>query len=68
MFGLKAVNYYMIVERDRWMGSPVTADNQIRQEPFDFYRQWNGFLSQPASTNGPAKRSFDPRHYDVEGP
>ncbi len=44
MFGLKAVNYYMIVERDRWMGSPITVDNKIRAPYFDFYRQWNTFL------------------------
>ncbi|HTC21701.1 MAG TPA: beta-galactosidase, partial [bacterium] len=46
MFGLKAINYYMIVERDRWMGSPITADNKIRAPYFDFYRHWNAFLSK----------------------
>ncbi len=44
MFGLKAINYYMIVERDRWMGSPITVDNKIRAPYFDLYRQWNTFL------------------------
>ncbi len=44
MFGLKAVNYYMLVERDRWMGSPLTSENKIRHAYFDFYRHWNAFL------------------------
>ncbi len=46
MFGLKAVNYYMLVERDRWMGSPLTAHNKIRHSYFDFYRHWNSFLKK----------------------
>lgn len=46
MFGLKAVNYYMLVERDRWMGSPLTAYNKIRHSYFDFYRHWNAFLKK----------------------
>jgi beta-galactosidase len=44
MFGLKAINYYMLVERDRWMGSPLTSYNKIRHPYFDFYRHWNTFL------------------------
>ena len=46
MFGLKAINYYMLVERDRWMGSPLTAHNKIRHSYFDFYRHWNSFLKK----------------------
>ena len=46
MFGLKAINYYMLVERDRWMGSPLTAHNKIRHAYFDFYRHWNSFLKK----------------------
>lgn len=46
MFGLKAVNYYMLVERDRWMGCPLTSQNKIRPAYFDFYRHWNAFLGK----------------------
>jgi beta-galactosidase len=46
MFGLKAVNYYMLVERDRWMGSPITQDNKIRTPYFEMYRHWNAFLKR----------------------
>lgn len=44
MHGLKAVNYYMIVERERWQGSPVTRDNRRRLGYFNFYRKFNRFL------------------------
>jgi beta-galactosidase len=44
MFGLKAVNYYMLVERDRWTGSPIRVDNQIRKPYFDLYQGLNAFL------------------------
>ena len=44
MFGLKAINYYMLVERDRWTGSPIRVDNQIRKPYFDFYKSLNAFL------------------------
>lgn len=32
MYGLKGVNYYMIVERERWYGSPITRHGGIRKE------------------------------------
>ncbi len=44
MHGLKAVNYYMIVERERWQGCPVTRDNRRRPEYYDFYTKFNAFL------------------------
>jgi len=44
MHGLKAVNYYMIVERERWQGSPITRDNRRRSVYFEFYRKLNCFL------------------------
>lgn len=44
MNGLKAINYYMLAERDRWQGSPITRDNRIRTEYFDFYQRFQEFL------------------------
>jgi beta-galactosidase len=44
MFGVKAMNHYMAVERDRWMGSPIAADGALRKEAASFYRGFNAFL------------------------
>ena len=46
MNGLKAINYYMLVERERWQGCPITRDNRIREEYFDFYYRFNRFLQE----------------------
>lgn len=46
MHGVKAFNFYMIVERERWYGSPVGRDGSVRQERFDFYRKLNAFLQE----------------------
>jgi beta-galactosidase len=39
MHGIKGVNFYMIVERERWYGSPVKRDGSIRERHYEFYRQ-----------------------------
>ncbi len=44
MHGIKAANFYMIVERDRWYGSPVTRDGRRRKGYFDFYGDLNSFI------------------------
>jgi beta-galactosidase len=46
MNGLKAVNFYMLVERDRWQGCPITVDGRIREEYFDFYRNLTRFVRE----------------------
>ncbi len=38
MHGLKAVNYYMIVERERWQGSPVTRSNKKRPSRYNYFQ------------------------------
>ncbi len=38
MHGLKAMNYYMIVERERWQGSPITRHGTFRLDYMLFYR------------------------------
>lgn len=37
MNGLKAVNFYMLVERDRWTGCPVKNDGTIRREWYQMF-------------------------------
>jgi beta-galactosidase len=37
--GASGVLLYMLVDRDRWMGSPISRQGQIRPEVFDFYRE-----------------------------
>jgi len=32
MYGLKGLNFYMLVERDRWYGSPITRTGGVRPE------------------------------------
>jgi beta-galactosidase len=46
MHGIKAINYYMIVERERWQGSPITRDNRVREGYFNFYKKFNEFLKE----------------------
>jgi beta-galactosidase len=44
MHGLKAFNLYMIVERERWQGSPITRHGDVRPEYEEFYKRLNAFL------------------------
>lgn len=46
MNGIKAVNHYMLADRDRWYGAPIARDGRVRQERFDFYRELNQFLNE----------------------
>ncbi|MEW6201402.1 MAG: beta-galactosidase [bacterium] len=46
MNGAKAVNFYMIVERERWYGSPVTRRGRIREKYFTFYKDFLRFLHE----------------------
>jgi beta-galactosidase len=43
--GVRAANVYMLVERDRWYGSPIAADGEIREPKADFYRRLHRLLS-----------------------
>ena len=40
MHGIKGINFYMIVERERWYGSPVTRDGKLRDDRYDFYTKF----------------------------
>ena len=44
MHGLKAFNLYMLVERERWQGSPITRHGALRPEYADFYARLTAFL------------------------
>jgi len=44
MFGVKAVNHYMVVERDRWMGSPISAEGEVRKDCAAVHRELNVFV------------------------
>jgi beta-galactosidase len=41
MHGIRAVNYYMLVEREHWTGCPITRNGDRREGYFDLYRAWN---------------------------
>lgn len=40
MHGLKAMNLYMLVERERWLGSPITRHATYRPDYAAFYRRF----------------------------
>lgn len=40
MHGIKGINFYMIVERERWYGSPVKRDGTLRERHYEFYTQF----------------------------
>jgi beta-galactosidase len=44
--GLKAINFYMLVERDRWQGCPITRHGTYRPEYAQFYQRLSALLQQ----------------------
>ena len=40
MHGIKGINFYMIVERERWFGSPLKRDGSPRPRHYEFYRRF----------------------------
>ena len=46
MHGLKAFNLYMLVERERWQGSPITRHGTFRDEYAAFYRHLLAFAQE----------------------
>lgn len=45
MHGLKALNFYMLVERDRWVGSPITRHGDFRPAFADFFRRLSALIN-----------------------
>lgn len=46
MHGIKAMNFYMLVERERWYGSPVTRDGRIRDDYYEFFKDFVSAIKQ----------------------
>jgi beta-galactosidase len=46
MYGVKAFSFYMLVERERWQGSPITRHAELRPEYAPFYAQLLEFLQR----------------------
>lgn len=46
MHGMRAVTFYMLVERERWQGSPITRHGAFRPGYADFYRRLSAFLQR----------------------
>jgi beta-galactosidase len=46
LHGLKAFNFYMLAERDRWQGSAITRHGALRADRAPFYRALNDFLQR----------------------
>jgi beta-galactosidase len=46
MHGLKAINFYMLVERERWQGCPITRHGTYRPEYAQFYERLGHFLQR----------------------
>ncbi len=44
MHGIKGINFYMIVDRERWYGAPVSRDGRRRPGYYEFYSQFNRIL------------------------
>ncbi|HML23873.1 MAG TPA: beta-galactosidase [Aggregatilinea sp.] len=44
MHGLRAINYYMLADRDRWTSTPIKRDGGIRPDYFQLYVDWNRVL------------------------
>jgi len=46
MHGIKGFSRYMIVERDRWMGSPIARDGSIRKERYQIHKKFIEMLKK----------------------
>ena len=46
MHGIRAFNFYMIVDRERWYGSPVKRNGEVEARTFGFFRRFNELLSR----------------------
>lgn len=46
MFGIRSFNFYMLVDRERWYGSPVRTDGTRREPLASFYLRLNQLFEQ----------------------
>jgi len=66
MNGMRAVNFYMLVERERWQGCPVTRHGAYRPGYADFYSHLSAFLQQyPLGTFSRPRQVVALLNYDL---
>ncbi len=46
MNGLKAINFYMLVERDRWTGCPITVNGRRRDNYYEMFQKMIHMLKE----------------------
>ncbi|MCA9773514.1 MAG: beta-galactosidase [Myxococcales bacterium] len=46
MHGLRAINFYMIVDRERWYGAPVARDGRVRARYFELFKTFHRVLAR----------------------
>lgn len=44
--GIRAANVFMLVERDRWYGSPISRRGEVRDPQGTFFRRLNGLIRE----------------------
>ena len=55
MHGLRGINFYMIVDRERWYGAPIRRDGSVDAERANLYKR---FLSLASNAKG-SRRTAD---------
>jgi beta-galactosidase len=66
MYGMRAVNFYMLVERERWQGSPITRHGMYRPGYADFYHHLSTFLQKyPLGTLNRQPQALVLHNYDL---
>ncbi len=46
MHGIRAINYYMLADRDRWLNTPMLEDGTPRESMFNMFAGWNAQLDR----------------------
>jgi len=46
MHGFSGINFYMLVERERWVGSPIDRFGGVRKERFRLYQRFNRIIKR----------------------
>lgn len=67
MHGIKGFSRYMIVDRQRWLASPVSVDGRVRKENYEMFRRVNelanslkiGLMSRRVDVLLMANRDYD---------
>ncbi len=46
MHGVKGINFYMLVERERWYGSPITRDGNKREKHWALFEDFHRWMKR----------------------